>query len=78
MEDSSFETLEALGSSMANKITAEFKPLPGQTYSGYFGWQVNISMEKPTAVPFADCPCVEIRAGAFVPSTTSSGTSSVS
>lgn len=26
-------------------------------------WQVHIRMEKPTAVPLADCPIVEVRAG---------------
>ena len=64
MEESSFETLEALGSHLSSRVVRDFRPLPGQQYSGYFGWQVKISMEKPTAVPFADGPVVEVRAGA--------------
>jgi len=63
MDDTSFETLEALGAHLADRIMTEFRPLPGQTYSGYFGWQVKISLEKPTAVPIADAPVVHIRVG---------------
>ncbi|KLU87755.1 hypothetical protein MAPG_06748 [Magnaporthiopsis poae ATCC 64411] len=65
--DSTFETLEALGSHLVRGIISDFKPLPTQTYSGPLGWQIKISMEKPTAVPFADAPSVEIRAGAGGP-----------
>ncbi|KAL8370659.1 hypothetical protein RB595_000837 [Gaeumannomyces hyphopodioides] len=65
--ESTFETLEALGSHLARTIISDFKPLAAQTYSGPLGWQVKISMEKPTAVPFADAPSVEIRAGAGGP-----------
>ncbi|KAL8304028.1 hypothetical protein RB597_004637 [Gaeumannomyces tritici] len=65
--ESAFETLEALGSHLARAIMADFRPLATQTYSGPLGWQVKISMEKPTAVPFADAPSVEIRAGAAGP-----------
>ena len=60
-----------MGAHLANKIVNEFRPLPGQTYSGYFGWQVKITLEKPTAVPLADAPAVEIRVGGHVPSRTS-------
>jgi dihydroneopterin aldolase len=54
MEKSSFETLEALGAHLAETVLS----------SGWSeeGWQVCIRMEKPTAVPMADCPIVEVRA----------------
>ncbi|KAK3940088.1 putative dihydroneopterin aldolase [Diplogelasinospora grovesii] len=57
LETSSFETLEKLGAYLAERLLhhEHIKTRPG--------WQVRISMEKPTAVPFADCPVVEIRAG---------------
>lgn len=64
MEESSFETLEALGSHLSSRIMKDFRPLGEQDYTGQLGWQVKISMEKPTAVPFADGPVVEVRAGA--------------
>jgi hypothetical protein len=40
-----------------------FKPSPGRECTGYLGLQIKISLEKPTAVPFADCPAVEMRVG---------------
>ena len=63
MEASSFETLEALGALVADKILSEFKigdePKTGRDR----GWQVRVSLAKPIAVPFAECPAVEIKAG---------------
>ncbi|KAJ4297177.1 hypothetical protein N0V88_004095 [Collariella sp. IMI 366227] len=53
MEESSFETLEALGARLAETALA----VPQHQDS----WQVCIRMEKPTAVPLADCPIVEVR-----------------
>ena len=67
MDETAFETLEALGTHLANKIVTEFRPLPGQTYSGFLGWQVKITLEKPTAVPFADAPAVQIRVKGDLP-----------
>lgn len=54
MEKSSFETLEALGAHLTETVLG----------SGWHedGWQVCVRMEKPTAVPMADCPIVEVRA----------------
>ncbi|KAH6853781.1 Dihydroneopterin aldolase-domain-containing protein [Chaetomium sp. MPI-CAGE-AT-0009] len=53
MEASSFETLEALGAHLAEVVLdSRWKE---------DGWQVCIRMEKPTAVPMADCPIVEVR-----------------
>lgn len=63
VEGTSFETLEALGAHLVNRITTAFRPQPKQTYSGPSGWQIKVRMEKPTAVPFAEAPCVEIRSG---------------
>ncbi|KAK4158443.1 Dihydroneopterin aldolase-domain-containing protein [Chaetomidium leptoderma] len=54
MEESSFETLEALGAHLAERVLASPKCQDG--------WQVCVRMEKPTAVPMADCPIVEVRA----------------
>ncbi|KAK3905849.1 hypothetical protein C8A05DRAFT_30307 [Staphylotrichum tortipilum] len=54
MEESSFETLEALGAHLAQRV------LTSKWHEG--SWGVLIRMEKPTAVPMADCPIVEVRA----------------
>lgn len=66
LEKSSFETLEALGAHLTSTIVKDFKPNPNELFTGEEGWQVKVSMEKPTAVPFADCPVVEVRASAPV------------
>lgn len=57
LEESSYETLEALGAHLAEKI------LEPDHMKDHSKWQVHIRMEKPTAVPLADCPIVEVRAG---------------
>ncbi|KAK1782073.1 Dihydroneopterin aldolase-domain-containing protein [Copromyces sp. CBS 386.78] len=57
LEESSYETLEALGAHLADKI------LEPDHKKDHTKWQVHIRMEKPTAVPLADCPIVEVRAG---------------
>lgn len=67
MEKSSFETLEALGAHLTGVIQSDWNPNPEELYTGEEGWQVKISMEKPTAVLFADGPVVEIRASAGAP-----------
>lgn len=53
MEESSFETLEALGTLLAQTVLAFSSPQEG--------WWVRIRLEKPTAVPMADCPIVEVQ-----------------
>lgn len=63
MDTSSFETLEALGTLLADKILNEFKVGDEPKTARERGWQVKISLAKPIAVPFADCPAVEIKAG---------------
>jgi len=64
LDESSFDTLEALGAHLARKILKDFRPVPAETYSGYPNWQVTITMEKPTAVPLAEAAVVEVRVGA--------------
>ncbi|KXJ95734.1 Dihydroneopterin aldolase-domain-containing protein [Microdochium bolleyi] len=80
MEASSFETLEALGTHIATKILDDFQPSmfpegsspaqdeapPAQTMRER-GWLVRVSLEKPIAVPFAECPAVEVRMGQGLP-----------
>lgn len=39
----------------------DFKPNPKELFTGDEGMQIRLSMEKPTAVPFAECPVVEMR-----------------
>ncbi|QPH00787.1 hypothetical protein C2857_004762 [Epichloe festucae Fl1] len=62
MADSSFETIEALVADMAVHMTAHLaknhKAPPDDQ-----GWHLNIAVEKPIAVVFADAPCVELRIG---------------
>lgn len=64
MEKSAFETLEALGAHLSKSIRKDFKPNPRELVAGDEGWQMKICMEKPTAVPFAECPVVEMRIAA--------------
>jgi len=79
MEKSSFETLEALGAHIATKILDDFRldrdlgqapQTQQQKHDGAAnqsmrdrGWQVRVTIEKPIAVPFAECPAVEVRMG---------------
>ncbi|KAK8049812.1 hypothetical protein PG994_011542 [Apiospora phragmitis] len=67
MESSSFETLEALGSLLADKILNDFKIGDEPKTARERGWQVKVSLAKPIAVPFAECPAVEIKAGGALP-----------
>ncbi|CAN8099247.1 unnamed protein product [Discula destructiva] len=60
-EKSSFETLEALGAHLASTVIKDLKPNPKELVYADEGWQVKLSMEKPSAVPFAECPVVEMR-----------------
>jgi hypothetical protein len=57
MSESALETLEALASHIARTIAAE-------TLSGDLAilptCQIRIALEKPTAVPFAEAPVVEL------------------
>ncbi|PSR81690.1 hypothetical protein BD289DRAFT_372324 [Coniella lustricola] len=65
MEKSAFDTLEALGDYLAKAIRREFKPNPKELVSGEEGWQMILRMAKPTAVPFAENPIVEMRVAAI-------------
>lgn len=62
MEKSSFETLEALGANLAKTVINDLIPNPKDLVYTEEGWQVKFSMGKPTAVLFAECPLVEMRA----------------
>lgn len=62
MESSSFETLEALGSHLGREVLRRLRshieensypPIPKDC-------QARIILEKPVAVPLADCPVVEV------------------
>lgn len=63
MESSSFETLEALGAHVANKILNDFRIAEDPKPMKERGWQIKVCLEKPIAVPFAECPAVEVRVG---------------
>ena len=73
MDETSFQTLEALGAHVANKIVSDFRPHPDETDTRHLGWQVKVTLEKPTAVPFADAPAVTIRLGGHIPPSTQQG-----
>ena len=61
MEDSSFETLEALGSRLARDTLDNYGPILEKDQALLpSNWRIRIRMEKPTAVPAADCPVVEL------------------
>ncbi|KAI1103306.1 hypothetical protein F4804DRAFT_342567 [Jackrogersella minutella] len=64
MEASSFETLEALATMIAHKILLDFRIGDSLTDMKGRGWKVRVCLEKPIAVPFAECPAVEVTIGA--------------
>ncbi|KAI2636139.1 Dihydroneopterin aldolase-domain-containing protein [Xylaria nigripes] len=64
VEASSFETLEALGTHVANTILDGFRIGDSSQTVRASGWQIIVRIEKPIAVPFADCPIVEVRVDA--------------
>ncbi|KAM0329798.1 hypothetical protein ACHAQA_003962 [Verticillium albo-atrum] len=62
MEESSFETLEALAATLAAQLSKHLtssacNPSPEQC------WQLKIGLEKPTAIPLAQASRVEYRVG---------------
>ncbi|KGQ11668.1 hypothetical protein BBAD15_g2585 [Beauveria bassiana D1-5] len=59
MSESSYETLEALGTQMTVVIAAHLHRKHTPPRDGA-GWNINISLEKPIAVPLADAACVEM------------------
>ncbi|KAI2466598.1 Dihydroneopterin aldolase-domain-containing protein [Annulohypoxylon bovei var. microspora] len=60
IEASSFKTLEALASQVANKILSDFRIGDNPAPMKERGWKVKVCLEKPIAVPFAECPSVEV------------------
>jgi hypothetical protein len=61
MSHSSFETLEALGAKLSETLFRDVKFLSSDDLGKDVELPVRITMEKPTAVTFADCPIVEMR-----------------
>jgi dihydroneopterin aldolase len=61
MSDSSFETLEALGAKITEGLFREVKLLSAGDVGRDVELPIRVTMEKPTAVPMADCPVVEMR-----------------
>lgn len=61
MTESSFETLEALGAYIAQAVAWKYGHGPAN--ASRKDMSVHVRMEKPSAVPLADCPVVEIRMG---------------
>jgi dihydroneopterin aldolase len=61
MSHSSFETLEALGSKLSETLFRDVKFLSSDDLGKDVELPIRITMEKPTAVTFADCPIVEMR-----------------
>ncbi len=59
MSDSSYETLEALGTHLTVAIATHLHAEHVPPRDGG-GWNINISLEKPIAVPLADAACVEM------------------
>ncbi|KAM3499977.1 hypothetical protein MY11210_009564 [Beauveria gryllotalpidicola] len=59
MSESSYETLEALGTRLTVVIAAHLDRKHTPPRDGA-GWNINISLEKPIAVPLADAACVEM------------------
>ncbi|KAI8948946.1 Dihydroneopterin aldolase-domain-containing protein [Xylaria longipes] len=55
-----FETLEALATFIARKILNEFRIGDSPQLMKERGWQVRVCLAKPIAIPFADCPSVEV------------------
>ncbi|KAI1213974.1 Dihydroneopterin aldolase-domain-containing protein [Annulohypoxylon truncatum] len=60
IEASSFKTLEALASHVANRILSDFRIGDSPAPMKERGWKVRVCLEKPIAVPFAECPSVEV------------------
>lgn len=58
MEESAFQTLEALATLIGRRIVRLF--LNPRACGSIFSSRIKISLEKPIAVPFADSPAVEL------------------
>ncbi len=61
MSHSSFETLEALGAKITEVIFRDVKLLSSGDLGRDVELPIRVTLEKPTAVPMADCPVVEMR-----------------
>jgi hypothetical protein len=61
MSQSSFETLEALGAKITEVIFRDVKRLSSGDLGRDVELPIRVTLEKPTAVPMADCPVVEMQ-----------------
>ena len=61
MSESSYETLEALGAKITEVLFREVKLLSSGDVGRDVELPIRVTLEKPTAVPMADCPVVEMR-----------------
>lgn len=63
LEDSSFETLEALGPAITGSIRRGFEESrnDGSLAHGLSSWVIKVTMEKPTAITMAAASRVEYR-----------------
>ncbi|KAL7913125.1 hypothetical protein GGI35DRAFT_476932 [Trichoderma velutinum] len=59
MSQSSFETLEALASTLANNL-ASYLHSNHTGFTNRKGWPIKIALEKPIAVVLADAACVQL------------------
>ncbi|TDZ28049.1 hypothetical protein CTRI78_v012149 [Colletotrichum trifolii] len=61
LEESSFETLEALGPTITGVIRREVRNMPGARTANKHRWVIKVAMEKPTAITMAAASRVEYR-----------------
>ncbi|OLN94218.1 Folic acid synthesis protein fol1-like protein 2 [Colletotrichum chlorophyti] len=61
LEQSSFETLEALGPAITSSIRRDFKDSQAQEPHDVSAWAIKVALEKPTAITFAAASRVEYR-----------------
>lgn len=61
MEQSSFQTLEALASHVVNSLVKSYLPIPELMKDvEYYLPKIRVKLSKPTAVTLADFPTVEM------------------
>lgn len=58
MEQSSFETLEALAATIATQLAEHLR---SRDKPARARWQIKVTLEKPTAIPLAQAARVEYR-----------------
>jgi hypothetical protein len=63
MENSSFETLEKLAAHLIKEVSSHLSRRLDKDVHLDEKVPIRVCLEKPTAVPFAACPEVEMRTG---------------